>query len=156
MAKGWSEAEAGQRLDPSYPGEDLRHYVGASLTRRVCCIVLRVPTRRKLLGGWTLFEGITEGTKRQAGGSGRGPPGASGVLSQRCPNPMYLGTVVYKVTQGPLARDGPSLLPFSPLARECIFLLERESWPVSHSTIVVLVPILIYTTIDAAVGVLTL
>ena len=69
---------------------------------------------------------------------------------------MCLGTVVYKVTQGPLARGRTFLLSFPPFARERIFLLELESWPVSHSTIVVLVPISIYTTIDAAVGVLTL
>ena len=106
MAESWSEAEAGQRLDPSYPRMDLRHYVGAFLTRRVCCIVRRVPTRRKLLGGRALFEGIPEGTERQDEGSCRGPPGAGGVLSRRCPNPMYLGTVVYKVTQAPSRGDG--------------------------------------------------
>ena len=75
MANGWTEAEADQRLDPAYPGKDLRHYVGASLTRRVSRIVLRVPTRRKLLGGRALFEGIPEGTKRQDDGSCRAPPG---------------------------------------------------------------------------------
>ena len=157
MVLGWSKAGADLRPDPSYPGEDLhRHYELPSLTRWVSRIVLRVPTRRMLLGGWTLFEGITEGTKRQAEGSCRGLPGAGGVLSRCCPNPMYLGTVVYKVTQGPSRGDGPSLLSFSPLARECVFLLELESWPGNHSTIVALVPISIYTTIDAAVGVLTL
>ena len=116
MALGRSEAGADLRPDPSYPGEDLHHhYELPSLTRWVSCIVLRVPTRRKLPGGWTLFEGITEGTKRQAEGSCRGPPGAGGVLSRRCPNPMCLGTVVYKVTQGPLARGRTFLLSFPPL-----------------------------------------
>ena len=116
MAHGWSEAEAGQRLNPSYPGEDLhRHNVGASLTRRVCCIVLRMPTRRKILACWALFEGIAEGTKRQAGASGRGPPGANGAMSRLCRNPMCLGTVVYKVTQGPLARGRMFFPSFPPL-----------------------------------------
>ena len=69
---------------------------------------------------------------------------------------MCLGTVVYKVTQGPLARGRTILYSFSPLARECFFLLELESWPVRRFTIVALVLISIYTTIDAAVGVLTL
>ena len=91
---------------PSYPGEDLLHYELPSLTRRVSRIVLRVPTRRKLLGGRALFEGIPEGTKRQDEGSCRSPPGTSGVLSWLCPNPMYLGTVVYKVTQAPSRGDG--------------------------------------------------
>ena len=147
MAHGWSEAEAGQRLNPSNPGEDLhRHNERASLTRRVCCIVLRMPTSRKLLARWVLFVGIAEGTKRQAGASGRAPPG----LTVRC-----LGTVVYKVTQGPLARGQTILSSFPPLARECFFLLELESRPRSRYTIVALVLTSIYR-LDAAVGVLTL
>ena len=66
MALGRSEAGADLRPDPSDLGVDLLHYELPPLTRRVSRIVLRVPTRRKLLGSWTLFEGITEGTKRQA------------------------------------------------------------------------------------------
>ena len=65
MALGWSEAGADLRPDPSDLGEDPPHYELPSLTRRVSRIVLRVPTRRKLLGGRALFEGIPEGTKRQ-------------------------------------------------------------------------------------------
>ena len=115
MALGWSEAGAGQRLNPSNPGEDLhRHNEHASLTRRVSCIVLRVPTHRKLLARGVLFEGIAEGTKRQAGASGRGPLGANGAMSRLCRNPMCLGTVVYKVTQGPLVRGGTILSSFPP------------------------------------------
>ena len=59
---------------PSYLGEDLLHYELPSLTRRVSRIVLRVPTRRKLLGGRALFEGIPEGTKRQDESLCRAPP----------------------------------------------------------------------------------
>ena len=60
--RGWHKVGPRQELDPSYPGEDLLlHYELPSLTRRVSRIVLRVPTRRKLLGGRTLFEGIPEG-----------------------------------------------------------------------------------------------
>ena len=69
---------------------------------------------------------------------------------------MCLGTVVYKVTQGPLAWGWTVFPLISPFARECFFLLELESWPVRRFTIVSLVLISIYTTIDAAVGVLTL
>ena len=106
MALGWSEAGADLRPDPSDLGEDPPHYELPSLTRRVSRTVRRVPMRRKLLGGRALFEGIPEGTKRQDEGSCRGPPGAGGVLSRLYPDPMYLGTVVYKVTQAPSRGDG--------------------------------------------------
>ena len=52
---------------------------------------------------------------------------------------MCLGTVVYKVTQGPLARGRTILSSFPPFARECFFLLELESWPEGRFTIVALV-----------------
>ena len=68
---------------------------------------------------------------------------------------MCLGIIVYKVTQGPLTRGQIFLPPFSPLARECFFLLELESWPEGRFTIVARVLTSIYT-LDAAVGVLTL
>ena len=116
MELGRSEAGADLRPIPSYLGEDLLHYGFPSLTRRVSRTVLRVPMRRKLLGGRALFEGIPEGTKRQDDGSCRAPPGAGGVLSWLCPNPMYLGTMVYKVTQAPSRGDGrfsPHFPPFS-------------------------------------------
>ena len=63
-------SEGAARLVRAVSGEDIlpHHYELMSLLRhQVCRTVLRVPTRRKLLGGRTLFEDITEGTRGQAG-----------------------------------------------------------------------------------------
>ena len=93
---------------------------------------------------------------RQAEAPVGAPLGVSMQMSGVCRNSLCLGTVVYKVTQGPLARGRRFLSSFPPLARECFFLLELESWPECRFTIVALVATSIYTTIDAAVGVLSL